>query len=424
MKVLLLGSGGREHALFWKISQSPRLTELRVFPGNGGFPVEAIVPDSAGLSLDSDKLSTIVEYVRREKFDLVVVGPEQPLVDGIVDLLAGVCLAFGPVRAAARLEGSKDFSKSFMDRHGIPTAQSRTFTELAPALAYLHGLTAPVVIKADGLAAGKGVVVAEDLATAEEALRDRLERNVFGSAGHTVLIEEFMAGEEASVFAICDGERAVPFLASQDHKRAYDGDQGPNTGGMGAYLPVPFMNDPALVRQVQTEVLDRAMAGMRADGSPYRGLLYAGLMVKNGRARVVEFNVRFGDPETQALMRLLDEDLLEWMTLSASGRLPERPLRMKPGAALVVVVAAEGYPGVYKKDVDLKNIDSDEGDIIFFHAGTRRAGDRILSTGGRVLGVTAIGPDLGAARTAVYSRLKNIEADGVFYRKDIGEKAL
>ncbi|MEQ9365712.1 MAG: phosphoribosylamine--glycine ligase [Leptospirales bacterium] len=421
MKVLLLGSGGREHALFWKLSQSPGLTKLRAFPGNGGFPPEAIVPGEAGLDLSN--LSTVVDYVRAEKYDLVVVGPEQPLVDGIADALAGVCPVFGPGKAAARLEGSKDFSKDFMDRHGIPTAQSRTFTELQPALDYLRNMTAPIVIKADGLAAGKGVAVCLDLASAEEALRDRLERDVFGNAGHTVLIEEFMQGEETSVFAICDGERAVPFLASQDHKRAYDGDQGPNTGGMGAYLPVPFVDD-ALMRQVQTQVLDRAVAGMKADGSPYRGLLYAGLMVKDGNARVVEFNVRFGDPETQALMRILDEDLLELMYQAAAGSLPDRPLRIRPGAALVVVVAAEGYPGAYKKDLPLKNIDSDEGDIIFFHAGTRRAGDRLLSTGGRVLGVTAVGADLVAARKAVYDRLKNIDADGVFYRKDIGEKAL
>lgn len=421
MNILLLGGGGREHALFWKLSQSPKLTMLKVFPGNGGFPEDAIVPANAGLNLD--KLSTVVDYVRAEKFDLVVVGPEQPLVDGIADALEGVCPVFGPVKAAARLEGSKDFSKDFMDRHGIPTARSKTFTELEPALEYLNAMQAPIVIKADGLAAGKGVAVCSDLASAEEALRDRLERDVFGSAGHTVLIEEFMAGEETSVFAICDGERAVPFLASQDHKRAYDGDQGPNTGGMGAYLPVPFV-DEKLMQQVQTEVLDRAMAGMQADGSPYRGLLYAGLMVKDGNARVVEFNVRFGDPETQALMRLLDEDLLELMAAAASGSLPDRPLRIRPGAALVVVVAAEGYPGSYKKDIALKNIDNDEGDIIFFHAGTRRAGDQLLSTGGRVLGVTATGPDLRAARKAVYDRLKNIEADGVFYRQDIGEKAL
>ena len=421
MKVLLLGGGGREHALFWKLSQSPKLGELKVFPGNGGFPENAIVPADAGLSLD--QLSTVVDYVRSERFDLVVVGPEQPLVDGIADALDGVCPVFGPVKAAARLEGSKDFSKDFMERHGIPTAQSRTFTELEPALEYLKTMQAPVVIKADGLAAGKGVAVCPDLAPAEEALRDRLERDVFGSAGHTVLIEEFMAGEETSVFAICDGERAVPFLASQDHKRAYDGDEGPNTGGMGAYLPVPFV-DEKLMQQVQTQVLDRAIAGMKADGSPYRGLLYAGLMVKDGNARVVEFNVRFGDPETQALMRLLDEDLLELMTAAASGSLPDRPLRIRTGAALVVVVAAEGYPGSYTKDIALKNIDNDEGDIIFFHAGTRRAGDQLLSTGGRLLGVTATGPDLRAARKAVYDRLKNIEADGVFYRQDIGEKAL
>ncbi len=421
MKTLILGSGGREHALFWKISQSPKLGSLHAFPGNGGFPPDAIVR-APGLSLG--ELSTIVDHVKRERYDLVVAGPEQPLVDGITDALEGICPVFGPSKAAAQLEGSKDFAKSFMVRHGIPTARAETFTEVRPALEFMHTMEPPIVIKADGLAAGKGVTVAPNYAEAEKALRDCLEGGVFGDAGRRVLIEEFMDGEEASVFAICDGERAVPFLASQDHKRAHDGDQGPNTGGMGAYLPVPFV-DASLMQQVQTEILDRAVAGMKADGHPYRGLLYAGLMVKDGRARTVEFNVRFGDPETQALLRLLHEDLLDLATLSATGSLPDRPLRFHTGAAVIVVLAAGGYPGTYKKDILLKNVDMGEGDIILFHAGTRRTEDhRILSTGGRILGVTAVAPNLAAARDAAYNRIKNIEADGTFYRQDIGEKAL
>lgn len=424
MKVLLLGSGGREHALYWKLAQSQMVEALHAWPGNGGFPANSLpsaLASSAGLNI-ADPLA-VAQFVAREKYDLVVVGPEQPLVAGVADALRENCAVFGPMAAPARLEGSKDFSKDFMQRHGIPTAASRSFMDLQSALAYLDELQAPYVIKADGLAAGKGVVVAENRREAEIAIRDRMERRIFGSAGDRILIEEFMEGEEASVFALCDGEHALAMQACQDHKRAFDGDRGPNTGGMGAYTPTPFVC-PELMQQVQTEVLDRAVAGMKADGTPYRGLLYAGLMIKDGRARVVEFNVRFGDPETQALMRVLDEDLAELALQAASGHLPDRPLRFLPGAALVVVVAAEGYPDQYQKDIELKGIDNLSGDIITFHAGTRREGSRLLSAGGRILGVTAIGPDLVAARNQVYAMLKSIRAEGVFYRKDIGEKAL
>lgn len=423
MKVLLIGSGGREHALYWKIKQSPLLTEIRVFPGNGGIPFTDLLNEP----LDLKNLTAVADYVRRESYDLVVVGPEDPLVDGIADALESICPVFGPSRGAAQLEGSKDYSKQFMQKYDIPTAASRTFTDFSAALKYIRSLEPPIVIKTDGLAAGKGVVVAPDLSAAEEGLRDRMERGIFGSAGQKVIIEEFMEGEETSIFALCDGTHAIPFMASQDHKRAFDGDQGPNTGGMGAYLPVPFVNAD-LMKQVQTEVLDRAMAGMRSEGHPYRGLLYAGLMVKGGRARVVEFNVRFGDPETQALLPLLADsvDLLDLLYKCAVGQLPANArLEFRPGASLVVVVAAEGYPGSYRKEIPLKNIDTAQSDIIFFHAGTRRTSDgSIFSTGGRILGVTALGDDLRAARLKVYETLEKIKTPGVFYRQDIGEKAL
>lgn len=423
MKVLLIGSGGREHALYWKIKQSPLLTEIRVFPGNGGIPFTDLLNEP----LDLKNLTAVADYVRRESYDLVVVGPEDPLVDGIADALESICPVFGPSRGAAQLEGSKDYSKQFMQKYDIPTAASCTFTDFSAALKYIRSLEPPIVIKTDGLAAGKGVVVAPDLSAAEEGLRDRMERGIFGSAGQKVIIEEFMEGEETSIFALCDGTHAIPFMASQDHKRAFDGDQGPNTGGMGAYLPVPFVNAD-LMKQVQTEVLDRAMAGMLSEGHPYRGLLYAGLMVKGGRARVVEFNVRFGDPETQALLPLLADsvDLLDLLYKCAVGQLPANArLEFRPGASLVVVVAAEGYPGSYRKEIPLKNIDTAQSDIIFFHAGTRRTSDgSIFSTGGRILGVTALGDDLRAARLKVYETLEKIKTPGVFYRQDIGEKAL
>ena len=419
MKVLLLGSGGREHALYWKLRQSQRVSDVRAFPGNGGFPEDSLI---AGLDLSD--LTGLRRHVERERYDLVVVGPEDPLVNGISDELSSVCPVFGPGAAAARLEGSKAFSKDFMERHGIPTAASRVFEGINPALEYLEGLEPPIVIKADGLAQGKGVVVALDRHEAEQALRDRLERDRFGAAGRRVVVEEFLPGEEASVFAICDGARALPMLASQDHKRAFDGDQGPNTGGMGAYLPVPMM-DASVMRTVQEQVLDRAVAGMQADGHEYRGLLYAGLMIHQGRVRVVEFNVRFGDPETQALLPLLNEDLAELAKTAASGRFQaDRSLNFHPGAALVIVLAAEGYPGSYKKGIELKNIDSTESDIIFFHAVTRREGGRILSTGGRILGLTALGSGLRPARERAYARLEKVVAPGTFYRRDIGVKAL
>ncbi len=419
MKVLLLGSGGREHALFWKLSQSPRLTRLDVAPGNGGFPLSSIRDDAPPLS-DIEKL---VEFIRNEKYDLVVVGPEQPLVDGLVDALEGVCPVFGPSKIPAALEGSKEFAKAFMIRHSIPTARAESFTEAPLAIEYLRRMNKeegpPFVIKADGLAAGKGVTVAPDLATAGRAVHEALIENRFGASGSRILVEDFLRGTEASVFALCDGERAVAFIAAKDHKRAFDEDQGPNTGGMGAFTPAAIVT-PEVMKQVQTEVLDRAVKGMKADGTPYRGLLYAGLMIDQGKARVVEFNARFGDPETQALMRLLDEDLLDLCEKSARGALPDRPLKFHPGAAVVTVLAAEGYPDDYRKNIPLKNLDKAQGDIIIFHAGTRREGDQILSTGGRILGVTATGKDLTEARSKVYEYMESVAVPGTFYRKDIG----
>lgn len=424
MKVLLLGSGGREHALFWKLSRSPLLGSLQVFPGNGGFPLDAIaaIRSDNGQPATLSDLSVIVEFIRREKYDLVVVGPEQPLVDGVADLLEGVCPVFGPLQGGARLEGSKEFSKSFMKKYGIPTADAESFQDAQDAIAYLTTKELPVVIKADGLAAGKGVTVAYSREVAQTAIREALQEGRFGDSGHTILIEDFLQGEEASVFAICDGERALPFIAAQDFKRAFDGDRGPNTGGMGAYAPVPMMT-PEIMEAVQRDVLDPVLEGMRKEGTPYRGLLYAGLMVHNGQIRVVEFNCRFGDPETQALLRLLDEDLLDLMHRAATGRLEKRKLRFLRASAIIVVLAAEGYPDDYNKNLPLENLDANVPDTIVFHAGTKRDGDRILSTGGRILGITAIGSSMEEARRKAYERIATIKAPGTFYRKDIALKA-
>ncbi len=414
MKVLIIGSGGREHALYWKISGSPQVSLVHVTPGNGGIPVSAI-PDAPS---PSDQ-QAFVEFVRGAGYDLVIVGPEQPLVDGLVDLLEPVCPTFGPRAAAAQLEGSKSFAKEFMLRHGIPTAEARSFGRTDEALAYLKTRQVPIVIKADGLAAGKGVTVAATFEEAGSAIRDSLEARRFGDSSRSVLIEDFLLGVEASVFALCDGKKALPFVAAQDHKRAFDGDLGPNTGGMGAFAPTAAAT-PAVMRLVQEKILDRVMAGMAAEGTPYRGLLYAGLMIHEGQPSVVEFNVRFGDPETQALLRLLDEDLASLCLAAASGSLPDRPLRFLPGAAAVVVLAAQGYPEDYLRDIPLKNVDMNLGDIILFHAGTRRTDSGWASTGGRILGATALGSDPGEAARKAYRALERIEAPGTFYRRDIG----
>jgi len=420
MKVLLIGSGGREHALFWKLSQSPGLRQLDVFPGNGGFPEASLLPaDSMHLS----DMRSVVDFVTKGGYNLVVAGPEQPLTDGITDALSGICPVFGPTAKAARLEASKDFCKSFMVRYKIPTASAEAFTNLPEALRYLETRAIPIVIKADGLAAGKGVTVAQTRGQAEAALRDCLEKNRFGQSGRKVLIEDFLPGEEASVFALCDGEKALPMMAAQDHKRAFDNDQGPNTGGMGAFTPVRMMT-PSVMERVQKEILDPVVRGMKAEGMPYRGLLYAGLMIHNGVPSVVEFNVRFGDPETQALLRLMDEDLLELCMKCASGVLPDRQLKFLNQTSLVVVVAAEGYPDEYKKNIPLKNVDRTEGDIIIFHAGTKKVGHDYFSTGGRILGLTSVGINAEEARKKAYDALKNLEVPGIFYRKDIGGKAL
>ncbi|MDH5656871.1 MAG: phosphoribosylamine--glycine ligase [Spirochaetia bacterium] len=420
MKVLLLGSGGREHAIFWKLSQSPLLTSLDVFPGNGGFPENQIIKE-AGLSLSD--MEGLAAFVKNRGYDFVFVGPEQPLVDGVADALKNICPVFGPDRYAAQLEGSKDFSKSFMEKYRIPAAHSRTFTDYNEAKDYLQTKSLPIVIKADGLAAGKGVTVAETHEQAEQALKESLIDHKFGNSGNRVLIEDFMKGIEASVFALCDGKKALPFIAAKDHKRAFDNDLGPNTGGMGAFAPVSFMTDEVM-KKVQEEVLDRVMEGMQKEGHPYRGLLYAGLMVDGGIPRVVEFNVRFGDPETQPLMRLLDEDLLDLSFKAAKGELPDIKLKFKDEAALVVVLAAEGYPDEYKKNILLKDIDRVQGDIIFFHAGTLRDGENLISSGGRILGITATGKDPVQARENVYSFMKNLNIEGTFYRKDIAEREI
>ncbi|MBR0346614.1 MAG: phosphoribosylamine--glycine ligase, partial [Rudaea sp.] len=398
MKVLVIGSGGREHALAWKLKQSPRVSEVIVAPGNAGTARE---PGLRNVPIAATDIDALLHFARTENIALTVVGPEAPLVAGLVDRFAAAGLrCFGPSAKAAQLEGSKAFAKDFLARHNIPTAHYAVFTELAPALAHVRAHGAPIVIKADGLAAGKGVVVAMSLAEAEHALEDMLGAQTLGSAGARVVIEEFLEGEEASYIVIADGKHALPMATSQDHKRVGDGDTGPNTGGMGAYSPAPVVT-PAVEARVLLEVIEPTLAGMAADGAPFTGFLYAGLMIdKHGAPKVIEFNVRFGDPETQPIMLRLQSDLVELIEAALDGRLGTQRTQWDARPAIGVVLAAHGYPGTVRTGDAISGHDLDFGtDVKVFHAGSKFDDGHAVSSGGRVLTVCALGDDLRAART-------------------------
>ena len=417
MNVFVIGSGGREHALAWKLAQSPRVEHVFVAPGNGG---------TDGASRITNAPFNPHSLISAPRPDLVVVGPEAPLAEGIVDALqaAGV-RCFGPTRAAARLESSKVFAKEFMARHGIPTGRAAIFTAYEPALAYLRRSDGPVVIKASGLAAGKGVIVPETPAEAEVALRQIMVERQFGAAGDEVLIEERLTGPEVSLLAFCDGRTVAAMPPAQDHKRVFDGDRGPNTGGMGAYAPAPIA-PPALVEELVAAVLRPAVAGMAAEGTPYVGVLYAGLMLTPAGPRVLEFNCRFGDPETQAILPLLESDLLDVLEACVEGALDRVTVRWRDAAAATVVAASEGYPGPYPKGREIAGI-ADAAALpgaIVFHAGTRRTADgRLVTDGGRVLAVTGVGADLRQALDRAYAGIRRIHFEGMHYRRDIGAKA-
>ncbi|MGM0785168.1 MAG: phosphoribosylamine--glycine ligase [Pseudomonadota bacterium] len=423
MKVLIIGGGGREHALAWKIARSPRVDRVFVAPGNAGTAQEDGVENVA---IDVADLDGLVAFARERDVALTVVGPEAPLVAGVVDRFRAAGLTvFGPTAGAAQLEGSKSFSKDFLARHAIPTAEYRTFTAVAPALDYLAEKGAPIVIKADGLAAGKGVIVAETLADAESAVRDMLEANAFGDAGARVVIEEFLDGEEASFIVMVDGETVLPLATSQDHKRAYDGDAGPNTGGMGAYSPAPVVTEAVHERIIQ-RVIQPTVQGMAAEGYPYTGFLYAGLMIDpEGNPRVIEFNCRFGDPETQPILLRLESDLAALCLAGARGELAGHTCDWEPRAAVGVVMAAGGYPGSYRKGDAIEGLDAAEASgCKVFHAGTAEQDGRIVTAGGRVLCVTALGEDVGAARDLAYRGVAAIDWPGVEYRRDIAFRAI
>ena len=423
MKILVIGSGGREHALAWKLKQSPRVREVIVAPGNAGTATE---PGLRNVEIAATDIDALLRLATDENVALTVVGPEAPLVAGIVDRFRAAGLrCFGPTAAAAQLEGSKAFAKDFLARHDIPTAHYAVFTELAPALAYVRTHGAPIVIKADGLAAGKGVVVATTLAEAEQALHDMLNTHTLGDAGARVVIEEFLDGEEASYIVIADGHHALPMATSQDHKRVGDGDTGPNTGGMGAYSPAPVVT-PAVEQRILREVIMPTLAGMRADGMPFAGFLYAGLMIgRDGAPRVIEFNVRFGDPETQPIMLRLQSDFVELIAAALDGHVDQAQARWDARPAIGVVLAAQGYPGKVRSGDVITGHDADFGaQVKVFHAGTRCENGKTVTSGGRVLTVCALGDDLQQAQQRAYAAAAQIHADGLFLRRDIGHRAL
>ncbi|HET8551824.1 MAG TPA: phosphoribosylamine--glycine ligase [Gammaproteobacteria bacterium] len=423
MKILIVGGGGREHALAWKIAQSPRVERVLVAPGNAGTAVEPKCENVAVAATDIDRLLALA---RARDVDLTVIGPEAPLVAGIVDRFDAAGLAcFGPSAAAAQLEGSKAFAKDFMARHGIPTARYRTFTEVEPALAFVRELGAPVVIKADGLAAGKGVIVAGNVDDGDAAVRDMLAGNAFGEAGHRVVVEEFLAGEEASFMVMTDGEHILPLASSQDHKRRDDGDRGPNTGGMGAYSPAPVVT-PAVEQRILSEVILPTIRGMTADGIRYRGFLYAGLMIAgDGSPSVVEFNCRLGDPETQPILMRLKSDLVDLCEAALNGTLDSVDAEWDPRPALGVVMASGGYPGIYTKGHLVSGLDSVNDEAVkVFHAGTALKDNHVVTSGGRVLCVTALGDDIAAARCNTFAAAQKIDWQDCFYRRDIGHRAL
>ena len=420
MNVLLIGSGGREHALALSLSRSPLLTQLFIAPGNPG--TEAL---GRNVTLDVADHRAVVDFCKLMQIGFVVVGPEAPLVAGLVDDLeaAGV-LAFGPSKAAAQLEGSKGFTKDLCAEFSIPTADYQRFSAAEPAKAYVRARGAPIVVKADGLAAGKGVIVAM---TVEEALAaiDMIFGGAFGAAGAEVVVEDFLEGEEASFFALCDGTRALAFASAQDHKRVGDGDTGPNTGGMGAYSPAPIMT-AAMSARVMAEIIEPTMAGMRQRGTPFKGVLFAGLMIGPKGPKLIEFNARFGDPETQVMLARLNEDLLPLLLASAKGALPAGPVKLSTQAALTVVYAARGYPDAPERGSEIKGLEraaAMEG-VTVFHAGTKREGTRLLANGGRVLNVTARGDSVAQAQARAYGAVDAIDWPGGFCRRDIGWRAL
>lgn len=421
MRVLVVGGGGREHALVWKISQSPQVKKIYCAPGNAGIAREAEC-----VSISAEDVKSLVAFAEKEKIDLTVVGPEAPLTMGIVDTFESRGMRiFGPRRNAAEIEGSKAFAKDLMKKYGIPAGDSRNFQDYGAAVTYVKEKGAPLVVKADGLAAGKGVILCRRVEEALTALDQIMVQKTFGSAGSKVVVEEFLEGEEASFLAFTDGETVLPLPTSQDHKAIYDGDQGPNTGGMGAYSPAPVVSEK-IHRDVMEKIMIPTVRGMSNEGKPYRGVLYAGLIIRDGKSKVLEFNARLGDPETQPILMRLKSDLIPVLEAAIDGRLAGLKVEWDPRPAVCVVMASGGYPGKYEKGKVIHGLEEAAKipDTFVFHAGTSFRDGKAVTSGGRVLGATALGGTVGAAIQKAYEAAGKISWEGVYYRKDIGRKAL
>jgi phosphoribosylamine--glycine ligase len=423
MKILIVGSGGREHALAWKVKQSAKVEQVYVAPGNAGTALESGIEN---INISVENISALVDFAHNEHIDLTLIGPEVPLVAGIVDAFNAAGLkCFGPTAAAAQLEGSKTFCKDFLARYHIPTAEYQTFTETSTAIDYIRQKGAPIVVKADGLAAGKGVIVAQTEAEAIAAVEDMLAGNRFGDAGHRVVVEEFLTGQEASFIVIADGKTALPMATSQDHKARDNGDQGPNTGGMGAYSPAPIVT-PEIHDRVMREVIQPTLDGMANEGHPYTGFLYAGLMIDSeGNAKVLEYNCRFGDPETQPIMMRLKSDLVDLCLSALDGSLTEKTTEWETQSALGVVLAAGGYPDDYAKGDVISGLpETEQLGLKVFHAGTRQQNGQTVTAGGRVLCACALGDDIEQAQKRAYELVDQIQWNQMYYRTDIGFKAI
>lgn len=427
MKVLVIGSGGREHAIVWKLAQSPHLTKMWCAPGNAGIGNERIKGSTVEcVNIGAEDLEKLLQFAREQRPDLTVVGPDNPLAIGIVDLFQqnNLCI-WGPNKKAAQFEASKAFSQQFMEKYGIPSPKGAVFTDFVSASKYAASLGGRCAIKADGLALGKGVIICKDMEVADKAIEDMLVKRAFGKAGEKIVIQELLNGIEISLHALCDGKTALLFPTSQDHKRAYDDDKGPNTGGMGTYCPTPFLDQMDLIDAEKT-IIDRWLLGCKKDQIDYRGIIYPGVMVTKDGIKVLEFNARFGDPETQVYLYLLQNDLLELLMACVDGTLDKQQLNWKSGSAVCVIMASGGYPGSYQKGKIISGITDAEMDtnVKIFHAGTALNGDKFITNGGRVLGVTAYGETLQKARDAAYAAVDKIKFEGAYFRRDIAAKAL
>jgi len=417
MDILVVGNGGREHALVWKLKQSKKVKNVFAAPGNAGTSLLA-------KNLELSKTDEIIDWLKKKPIDLVVIGPDNYLAEGMTDKIQNIGIkVFGPTKAAAEIEWSKSYAKRLMQEEGIPTAKFKAFKDYIEAFEYVKSQEFPLVIKADGLALGKGVIIAENLEQAEKALADMMKSKIFGTAGNEIVIEEYLEGNEISVHAFCDGEHAVMFPASQDHKRIFDGDKGPNTGGMGTIAPVPWVTNEQM-QEIKEKIILPTLMALKKRGRPFKGILFPGIMITKDGPRVIEFNARFGDPETQSYMRILESDLVDIMLACTDGTLEKENVKWSEKSACCIVCASNGYPGVYEKGKVIRGLQNVDKNIVIFHAGTKTVDSEVVTNGGRVLGITAVADNLKESLVKAYKAIENISFDGMYYRNDIGFKSL